>query len=262
MALLRSICRASSNLMSTKENFVWNSERYIGSKVEIPSPPKKPLSAYMTFCKDHRKEILKDNPSLNSLEQIKILAEKWSRLTEDMKKPFQIRARESTLLYGLEHKKFYEGLTEKQKEELARLKAKKLESRRNLRHKKTLRESGLPSSPLSAYALFVQSEAKNKSSEERAVEFIKRVANLWKNLPEASKKMYEKQAEEAKKRFLKDMKDWHTEMLSKNNTKILKAYEELKGKGKHLDFGEEATSKKPERKTTSEKKETQPESKN
>lgn len=45
-------------------------------------------------------------------------------------------ARENTQMYGVEHKKFYENLTEEQKEELARLKAKKIESRRVYRQKK------------------------------------------------------------------------------------------------------------------------------
>jgi len=188
---------------------------------------------------------------LGSPEQIKVLAEKWSHLTEDMKKPYELNARLSTQKYGEEHKRFYESLTEEQKGELARLKAKKLESRRILRHKKALRDSGLPKAPSSAYNLFVQSESKNNHDLKQASDFIKKAAELWNALSEESKKVYEKQAEEDKIRYTEEMKRWRTKILLEDNKKVLKAYEELKGRGgrKSLDSDDDERRQKKESET-------------
>ncbi|KAG8188076.1 hypothetical protein JTE90_014315 [Oedothorax gibbosus] len=128
-------------------------------KVDIPAPPKRPLTAYMIFCKENRLNILKEDPTLSSTDQIKRLAVKWSELNNDMKKTYELSARQSTLVYGEAHKKFYESLTEVQKEELARLKEEKKESRRRLRLNRALQKSGIPKPAASAYTLFVKAEA-------------------------------------------------------------------------------------------------------
>ena len=249
MTLFRNLLKTADKFLCTKRCDVfhqnsWNIENYFGSKIEIPSPPKRPLSAYMIFCKENRENILKENPCLSTPDQIRVLAKKWSHLTEDMKKPYELSARQNTQVYGEEHKKFYESLTEEQKEELARLKAKKLESRRLLKLKKDLRASGVPKGPSSAYAIFIQAEAKNKPIVNHASEFIKKAAEVWKSMSEDRKKVYEMQAQEEKAFYAKEMKDWRAKMLSEGKTKLLRAYDELKGRGKLADPKKPGSTKK------------------
>jgi len=179
---------------------------------------------------------------LRNTEQIKVLAEKWAHLTEDMKKPYEVSARQSTQAYGEQHKKFYESLTEEQKTELARLKSQRLESRRLFRIKKELRASGLPKHPNSAYVVFMQAEAKKKHVVNQPSDFIKKVAELWKALPEESKKVYENLAQEEKVTFAKEIKAWQTRMVSEGKAKLVQAYEDMKRRGKLIDT-EESTRK-------------------
>lgn len=73
--------------------------------------------------------------------------------------------------------------------------------------------------------------------------------------------VYEKHAEEEKMRYAHEMKEWRTKMLLEGNKKILKAYEELKGKGKSsFDIDEEQTP--TEKKKSTVKKSAKAESKN
>lgn len=45
-------------------------------------------------------------------------------------------------------------------------------------------------------------------------------------------------------RYAQELKEWHTRMLVEGNKTILKAYEELKSKGKSLHIDEEESSEK------------------
>ncbi|GFT40883.1 transcription factor A [Nephila pilipes] len=217
MAFLRGIARSAENFFIFKncQKNGWNIESSFSAKkaLDIPLPPKKPLTAYMIFCQDNRKELLKGNPSLTSIEQIKKLAAQWSLLSLDKREPYEIKARESTVLYGEAHKEYYEKLTEEQKKEIAKLKAEKREARRLFKLKKALKESGIPKLPLKAYALFVQSEAKNRDIKQPA-EFIKESAEKWKTLSEAEKKKFDDLAEEEKKRYGKEFEKWRRKMIA------------------------------------------------
>ncbi|GFQ65349.1 transcription factor A [Trichonephila clavata] len=241
MAFFRGIVRFAENFTILKKchNNGWNGECSFSAKkaLGIPLPPKKPLTAYMIFCQNHRKELLRENPSLSSTEQIKKLAAQWSLLSLDKREPYETKAREGTVLYGEAHKKYYENLSEEQKRELARMKMEKRESRRLFKFKKALRESGIPKHPLKAYALFVKSEAKSKDIKQPA-EFIKECAEKWKNLSEAEKKKFDNLAEEEKKRYAKDFENWRKKVISDGDVKLLEQYEDLKGKGKALDLEE------------------------
>ncbi|XP_054720331.1 uncharacterized protein LOC129229971 [Uloborus diversus] len=237
MSFLRRCIKATENLNIVNN---WHFLKYnrnaefasFGSKAELPSPPKKPLTAYMIFCKETRKEILKDKPALSGIEQIKVLAEKWSHLSRENKEPYEVIARESTLAYGEAHKKFYENLTTEQKEELARVKAQKKESRRLLKLRKALKETGLPKPAGSAYNLFIRSQAKLKIDIKEPTKFIKEVAEVWKNLPEEKKKEFELQAQKDKERFALEMQNWKDKLAKENKLDLFKNFEEMRKRGK------------------------------
>ncbi|CAL1287595.1 unnamed protein product [Larinioides sclopetarius] len=192
MAFLRGIAKSSECFLRNPSVALqngWNLELSYSVKkaLNIPPPPKKPLTAYMIFCKDNRRELLKQNPTLTSTEQIKKLAAQWNTLSLDLKEPYENKARESTVIYGEAHKRYYENLTEEQRQEIATARAEKKEARRLLKLKKALKETGIPKPPIPAYALFVQSQAKDRNIKD-AAEFIKAAAEKWKTLSEAEKK--------------------------------------------------------------------------
>lgn len=50
---------------------------------------KKPLSAYMLFVKDHRKQLKASNPEMKSSEIVKQCGSDWKSLSQDEKAPFE-----------------------------------------------------------------------------------------------------------------------------------------------------------------------------
>lgn len=50
--------------------------------------PKQALSSYIYFCKDQRTVMKEENPDADPKEITSLLAEKWSNLTDDEKKPY------------------------------------------------------------------------------------------------------------------------------------------------------------------------------
>jgi hypothetical protein len=56
-------------------------------KVKDPNAPKRPLAAYMFFCKEKREEIKKEegNEKLTFGEVGKLLGERWKTVEDDVK---------------------------------------------------------------------------------------------------------------------------------------------------------------------------------
>ncbi len=50
---------------------------------EQVNAPKRPLSPFIFFSQEARREIKKDNPSLNSKQVMKIVQRNWRQLTEE-----------------------------------------------------------------------------------------------------------------------------------------------------------------------------------
>ncbi|CAF0813112.1 unnamed protein product, partial [Didymodactylos carnosus] len=54
-----------------------------------PNAPKKPLSAYFLFSRDERQKIKIERPELSTTEIMKVIGERWSNLSDDIKKPYE-----------------------------------------------------------------------------------------------------------------------------------------------------------------------------
>jgi hypothetical protein len=71
-------------------------------KEKDPNAPKKPLGAYMWYCKEVREEVKKDFPNLKVTEMGAKLGGMWKALTEDGKKPFYALAEKDKERYAKE----------------------------------------------------------------------------------------------------------------------------------------------------------------
>lgn len=69
-----------------------------------PLAPKKGLSAYMIFAKESRSSIKTDNPDATFGELGKLIGNSWKKLSEDEKKPFNIKAENDKKRYENEVK--------------------------------------------------------------------------------------------------------------------------------------------------------------
>lgn len=75
-------------------------------KKKDPNAPKRPLSSYMLFCQDHRKEVVKDNPKEPVTEIAKILGKMWKKVGATEKKKFDKEAEKRKEKYTQEMKKY------------------------------------------------------------------------------------------------------------------------------------------------------------
>ncbi|KAI8646161.1 high mobility group box domain-containing protein, partial [Parasitella parasitica] len=57
-----------------------------------PNTPKRGLSAYMFFSQDQRATVKEENPEASFGQIGKILGEKWKKMSDDEKKPYNKKA--------------------------------------------------------------------------------------------------------------------------------------------------------------------------
>lgn len=200
-------------------------------EVDTPTPPKRPPTAYMVFCRENRPNVVKEHPDIRGTELIKILAAKWSALTPPLKKPYEITAREGTIVYGKLHKEFYESLTDDQRDALYKLKVEKRETKKMQKLKRALKESGMPRVPSNAYTIFVQMKAKEIGEIKSGPIFIRQAAEEWKTMSEEGKNVFYEKAKEDKQRYESEVTEWRKKLIEEGNTDLLKYYEE--GKHRH-----------------------------
>mmetsp|Transcript_22331 Transcript_22331/g.32972 ORF Transcript_22331/g.32972 Transcript_22331/m.32972 type:complete len:1176 (-) Transcript_22331:39-3566(-) len=75
-----------------------------------PGKPKRPLSAYILYCNDNRKSLLRTMSGKPGSEYSKVLAAKWKRLGDKEKAVYQQRHREAKKRYEKDVKKYEENL--------------------------------------------------------------------------------------------------------------------------------------------------------
>ena len=68
-------------------------------KTKDPNRPKKPLTAYFMYLKDHRAEIKEQNPDAKVTEITKIASDLWKSADEETKKYYNDKAEEAKELY-------------------------------------------------------------------------------------------------------------------------------------------------------------------
>jgi len=64
-------------------------------KVEL----KKPMNAYVVFCKEKRFQLMAENPTMKFGEITKVLADKWKSISEEEKQPYIKSSEEQRLAY-------------------------------------------------------------------------------------------------------------------------------------------------------------------
>jgi len=65
-------------------------------KVEL----KKPMNAYVVFCKEKRFQLMAQNPTMKFGEITKVLADQWKSMTEEEKQPYVKNSEEQRLAYS------------------------------------------------------------------------------------------------------------------------------------------------------------------
>ena len=173
-------------------------------KLKDPNAPKRPMTAFLFFCKDKRKDVKSEFPDLKPTEVTSKLGEMWSSLEEKKKKKFLSLAEKAKNQYEDEKKKY----NRPSDEELIKLNEKKPQRRTS---KKTSKKG--PKRPSTAFLFFCndkREEVKNANPELTNQEVMKRLGEMWKNdfADEESRKKWVEQATLDKERYEEEMKEY------------------------------------------------------
>jgi len=196
--------------------------------------PKRPQSAFILFCNDERQRLMKDQPTLKFGDVGKQLGVLWRGINDKMKKKYQDKAAKDKKRYEEEVKEYIskggdsEDLKRKKKSDG---KEKKGSSKKDGGGKKD-RDHNEPKRPPSAYLFFSKDEREKLKVEQPTLSFgdIGRlVGERWKEVTSATKLKYQKLADEAKKKYENDLKDYRSKSNSTSSASSSSSTKEKKG---------------------------------
>jgi len=184
--------------------------------------PKRPLSAYMFFCKDKRAEV-KQETGASFSELGKLLGGRWQKLSDEEKRPYEEQNEKDKKRYEAEKENFPDDEADEPKSKRAKTKGGK--------------KKGPPKAP-SAYLLFAADERAKLKEEGKGLNFTeqgKEIGKRWGMLSESEKKVYTDKAKEKKKEHEKVIEDWVKEngpLPTKTKKKKAKSDEDAPKKSK------------------------------
>jgi len=165
-------------------------------KLKDPNAPKKPLSGYLLFAKDVRKE----NPETKMAT--KAIAEMWKELDEGKKAKYNKKSKKASEAYKAQIAEY----VRPSEEVLASLEINKKKPR-----KKREKDPDAPKRPTTAY-MFYKKEARGKMKEKYPemdkVEMQAKIIKKWKKMTDEDKADFNKMAEREKKKYKKALEKY------------------------------------------------------
>ncbi|VDI37058.1 Hypothetical predicted protein [Mytilus galloprovincialis] len=191
------LCSSSYSIgLNINRNYVTKKE-----KIDIhslPKAPKRPMTSYLEFYKNHYNEIVENNnlqaDKKKASKAVQICSGMWESLDDVTRKGYQDRAHVRLEAYREEMKKFKDSLTAEQKELLKeakkQIREEKIKKKEKKEEKQRNAEHGLPKRPLSSYMIFVNSKMPNPYSDKSATEFVQMLGHEWKEMSKQEKQFY------------------------------------------------------------------------
>nr|AEG74031.1 HMGbox protein [Apopellia endiviifolia (species B)]AEG74035.1 HMGbox protein [Apopellia endiviifolia (species B)] len=101
----RGVTKASSSRCRSSSKRKGKEEKRI-RKVKDKRRPKRALGPYMYFCKDQRKEIQEQNPTMSFGDIGRVLGSQWGKLNEKEKQKYIRKAQTDKRRYVKEMKRY------------------------------------------------------------------------------------------------------------------------------------------------------------
>ena len=184
-----------------------------------PQAPKGAKNAFIFFCNENRTQVKTDNSALKATEITKKLAEMWKEVDAEDKERYQ---------------KMADGDKKRYADDISAYEPKEGFKNPKSPKKSKAAKSTAPKRALSAYIFFCQAkreEVKEANPELKSSEVMSELGKLWKALSDKKKKPFEKLAEEDKKRYAEEMKEY---VPTEEEKEAKEAKSKGKGKGKKV----------------------------
>jgi hypothetical protein len=151
--------------------------------------PKRPLSAYILFCKDHREAIKSKNPNYKVTDITKALGEMWKNVSDKKKKEYEEKASVDKARYAEEMADYTPPQVD---EETPKGKRKE---------KKEKKDGDKPKRAPSAYILFCQdmrATVKEEYPNYSPTQITSKLGELWRELDDESKAEFSAKSKQSK----------------------------------------------------------------
>ncbi|XP_072961753.1 high mobility group B protein 6-like [Typha angustifolia] len=200
---------------------------------------KKPLPAYILWCKDQWNEMKKENPDADFIETSNALGAKWKTLSAEERKPYEEKyqqEKEAYLQIVGQEKRENVAMKLLEEEQMQRTAMELLEQYLQFKqeadsgNKKSKKEKDplKPKQPMSAFFLFSKERRTTLLKESNNILEIAKIAGEeWKNMTEEQKAHYEEIAKEQKEEYARQMEVYKQKKLEEAAT-VEKEEEEQK----------------------------------
>ncbi|KAF2361992.1 High mobility group box domain [Trinorchestia longiramus] len=202
-----SLCSSRRMTTPSKSNEVYE-------KLGLPSPPKRPLTSFLRFTLDARKEV-----STSTHNKVAAISEMWRSLSDPEKEKYSKQYEEAKAKYDQELQEYKNKLGDEQLKQIELLKKqkktlKKLE-RQSRKEKILIKEArnslGKPKVPISGYLMFVEDNAHKFNRSEPG--FCSRAGKAWKDLSEAKREEYQQKNRLAREAHQLRLIEWEQKMV-------------------------------------------------
>ncbi|KAG7177082.1 transcription factor A, mitochondrial-like [Homarus americanus] len=216
----------------------------IAQELGLPEPPKRPVTPYIRFLVHHQEGLRRKSPQLSMREIGKTVLHKWENLTFEEKSEWSQAYERDKAVYDVRYMDYMKSLSPQQIKSMKELKLKrseeklrqvedkvkvlevktkreegKLKAQLRLKKKRECKELGKPKSPITAFALYINSlEEENASFKDILIVG----ATKWHTLPKETQDWYLEKAKEQREEYQHDLLDWEITMFKKGRRDLVR----------------------------------------
>jgi len=187
----------------------------LSSEIDLPTPPKKPVTPWIVFVRERKDEILNQHHKMRANELAMILARDWRAMNKDKYEEDYRRRHDE---YLKEKENYENSLTDAQRD-LIRLNKSLKKFAKTMRQ---FRKTKPPTLPRNSANLFCQLRSRDSDFREKLkhMKIAKAFSDLFKeynSLPPEEKEKYLKMQEEDKERFRREFSSWYDSIMADDN---------------------------------------------
>ncbi|NWQ94735.1 TFAM factor, partial [Burhinus bistriatus] len=184
--------------------------------------PKRPLTAYFRFLKEHHSAFRQKNPEMSNMDLVKKIAGAWKELPASQKQVYEEARKTDWQRYAEQLAAYKAQLSPAQAAALKEERRKRLAKRRSFRAKREMTVLGKPKRPRSGFNIFV-SENFQESKGISPVAKLKQLFDTWQKLSISQKQPYLQLAEDDKVRYENEMKSWEAKMVELGREDLIRS---------------------------------------
>ncbi|CAG9856349.1 unnamed protein product [Phyllotreta striolata] len=188
--------------------------------LKIPEKPKKPLTPYLQFVTEKRKDLVKDNPNLKATEVIKKLSTEWKSVNEAQKDKYKEKYLREVEKYDNAILQYNSNLSQEQVRVLEEANAEKKKQKQKRKTTKLNKETGKPKRPLGPYLLYLKEQGKIRNISHN--ELLVALKGEWGLLSETAKKKYRDEFEKEMVKYEEELLNWEKKMFQEGHKNVIR----------------------------------------